>query len=118
MFNFYPNRKVERVFSNPSVPDLVVIEPLLKDGKVTNHVRKIPQDINGLLRGAVYDPETMSLRAKLNMGVSLDFVPNPDLDSFDVAYVKISKLSNTITSKYAELLNSATQVPVVESSKE
>lgn len=118
MFNFYPNRKVERVFSNPSVPDLVVVEPLLKDGKVTNHVRKIPQDLNGLLKGAVYDPETMSLRAKINMGVSLDFVPNPDLDSFDVAYYKINKLSNTITSKHAELLNSLASEVNVESSKE
>lgn len=110
MFSFYPNRKRLVVNSNPELPDLVVIEPLIVDGVVTNKARKIPCSNKSLLDGAVYDSSTMSLRALLNNGVQLSFVPNGSRDSDPLSvYNRINYMSNTITTKYAQLLAESAQ---------
>ena len=122
MFNFYPNRKKCEFKSNPPLSPLSVIEPLIKDGVVTNHVRKVSRSNRSILDGAVYDPNTMSLRALLNNGVQLSFVPNGSLENDPaVVYNRINYMSNTITTKYAQLLADSAKTivePVVSPSKE
>lgn len=110
MFNFYPNREVPKFKSNPELQPLEVIEPLLKDGVVTNHVRKVPRSNKSLLAGAHYDPSIMSLRALLNLGVKLDFVYPDTLENDPtVIYNRINSMSNTITTRYAQLLSDSVE---------
>lgn len=60
--------------SNPPLPERVKIEPLLKDGKVVNQVVRVPGSNRSELESIHYSAETMSLRAKLNLGVPLSKV--------------------------------------------
>lgn len=117
MFGYYPNRERKDFLSNPSVRPLPVVKPKVVDGRVTNEIVKVPQPIGGLLAGHSYDEETMSLRAKLNLGVQLDFVPNANLDNDPlVSLRKIERLSNSITNMHAQLLaeESAVETPKQE----
>ena len=81
MFN-YRNRDREKFFSNHPLPDKVVIVPAVDEdsGNFRNHIKHVPQDNHSELSGLIYNPDTMSLRAKLNMGVPMSQVAMPSID--------------------------------------
>lgn len=105
MFGFYPNREKRSFLSNSRPVVVPVVKPKVVDGVVTNEIVKVPEPIEGILSGHKYDEDTMSLRAKLNLGVQLDFVPNANIDNDPlVSLRKIERLSNSITNMHAQLL--------------
>ena len=115
MFGFYPGRVEKDFRSNPSVDDVPIVKGKVVDGVVRNEIVRLPQP-KCLLDGVIYDEDTMSLRAKLNLGVQLAFVPNADLDNDpNVVYNKIQRLSNTITNYHSQLLQE--EASVVEPSQ-
>jgi len=72
MFNKLPHKPIEFV-SNPRLPDVPQVVPKFDEvkGIVRNEVIYVPHEDCSRLHGVHYSAETMSLRAKLNMGVPL-----------------------------------------------
>lgn len=100
MFNKYSKFGESIDFlSNPSLDEKPVVEPEIIDGVITNHISYKPSDHRSLLENVVYDEKTMSLRAKINLGVRFSEVANPQLDDFAQAYSKLESLEQRITAE-------------------
>lgn len=81
-----------------------MVVPLVKDGVVTNHVRYVPQSNESVLKGAIFDRSTMSLRALLSNGIQLTYVSDPNTADLISVDNRIHSIANAITSRYASLL--------------
>lgn len=100
MFNFYSkNGEIINFRSNPPLDDKPVVDPEIIDGVITNHISYKAVDNHSKLESVVYDEKSMSLRAKLNLGVRFSEVANPQLDDFAMAYSKLESLETIITQK-------------------
>ena len=74
-------RQRQEFISNPPLPDVPVIEPLEVDGVMTNKTVMKPCSNRSYWDGSHYCAETMSLRAKLNLGLDLPKVQLPGLEN-------------------------------------
>lgn len=72
MFNKLPHGEIKFI-SNPRLPDVPKVVPKIDEvkGNVKNEVTYVPHEDCSILHGVHYSHETMSLRAKLNMGIPL-----------------------------------------------
>lgn len=104
MFHVIPvhQKKIE-FSSNPPILEEVIAEPKEVEGKIRNSFRKVPSSNRSILSDLVYNEETMSLRAKLNMGLPMTVVSNPNIDDFDKAYKVAGRMSAQIEKKLADL---------------
>lgn len=110
MFNCYSkNGEIINFRSNPPLEDKPVVEPEIIDGVITNHISYKAVDNHSKLESVVYDEKSMSLRAKLNLGVRFSEVANPQLDDFAQAYSKLESLETQIIQKMNEEVSKKTQ---------
>lgn len=115
MFNSYSKvRGLIPFSSNPSLEEKPVVVGDIVDGVITNHIDYQYQDNRSKLESVIYDPLKMSLRAKINLGVTFAEVANPQLDDFAKAYSKLENLEQQIQIKMKE---SASKKSIVEPSK-
>lgn len=75
MFNFLPELPEEsRVSCNPPILEKPIVSAVDDGGVVRNVITMVPADNLPYFRGVHFSRETMSLRAKLNLGVPMSRV--------------------------------------------
>lgn len=110
MFNCYSkNGEIINFCSNPPLEEKPVVEPEIIEGVITNHICYKAVDNHSKLEHVVFDEKTMSLRAKINLGVRFSEVANPQLDDFAKAYSKLESLEMQITQKMNEEVSKKSQ---------
>lgn len=104
MFNSYSFKRIE-FYSNPPLPEAPHVVPDERpDGVICNKVVYQPKSNRSIFDGIHYSAEVMSLRAKLNLGVTLTKVSNVNLDN-DPAIVQrnMLKVEQDIENRLNEL---------------
>ena len=113
MFGFCPKvRKKIEFSSNPPILETYQVVADERDGKVYNKVISVPCSNESVLSGLHFSRESMSLRAKLNMGLPMRVVGNPNISDFASAYKKAASLELQVESKLNDLRNSTLVNPV------
>ena len=104
--------------SNPPLPEKRIVVPGLNEaGSPINEFKTVPGDNRSPFEGITYCPDTMSLRAKLNMGVRLSPVSlQIENDPTKIANIAL-KFEHTINDRLSQLQASQVEVesPEVES---
>lgn len=115
MFNSKPVSR-KRFFSNPPLSDLPQVVPDEHDGVVCNKVVYVPQSNHSYFEGVHFSAETMSLRAKLNLGVNLQQVSIGQIENDPNVLARRSALfEQSIQSRLAEIEQQDAVAPVNES---
>lgn len=57
--------------SNPVLPEAPMVVPEQKDGVIVNTIKHVPVSNKSYFDGVEFNASTMSLRAKLNLGLQL-----------------------------------------------
>lgn len=115
MFNSKPVQR-KRFFSNPPLSDLPQVVPDEHDGRVCNKVVYVPQSNHSYFEGVHFSAETMSLRAKLNLGVNLQQVSIGQIENDPNVLARRSAFfEQAIESRLNELGQQSAASPVTES---
>lgn len=107
MFNpDHVEEKRKVFFSNPPLPEQPRVVPAERNGVVYNKVIYEPGDNHSYFEGVHYSSESMSLRAKLNLGVPMTKVSFGALENDPaVLNAKALTIEKTILNRLSELQN-------------
>jgi len=102
MFNHFDSSRIEFV-SNPPLPSEGKIVPDERNGVIVNKLQYFPSSNRSYFDGIEFDKDSMSLRAKLNLGVPLSKVyigqiENDPLKLQNIALHMESLISDRISS--------------------
>lgn len=108
MFNYFSKEKRIEFHSNPPMDETYVLKSVLDSdtGNIKPVLACVPQNHHSELEGCHFSEATMSLRAKLNLGIPLKQVAMPSLDNDPaVSLSKIASVERSISDKIQNLEN-------------
>ena len=105
MFNYFRRERI-KFSSNPPLPEEPCFEPLNKDGVIVNQLTYRPKSNHSFFEGISFSAETMSLRAKLNLGIPMSQVSLGQIENDPNALSRNAiAFEQSIESKLNELSN-------------
>lgn len=112
MFNKFDSSRIEFV-SNPALPDEGRIVPDEKNGVIVNKLQYFPSSNRSYFDGIEFDKDSMSLRAKLNLGVPMSQVSIGQIENDPL---KLQNFALHMENQISERINSLENEPIVEPS--